>query len=106
MGKKACVGERKEERENKQTSMLAFSRILAGGLMVRGALWRRLFPHQRTCLEWLWELHRQEVRFDKRKKKKEEEKRKKRASSGCGSAPQAGGERDVNSEHILSLKTL
>eukprot|EP00967_Tisochrysis_lutea_P096544 scaffold141465_cov26-Tisochrysis_lutea.AAC.1 len=31
------------------------------GLTVPGRLWRRLFPHQRTCLEWLWELHQQEV---------------------------------------------
>ena len=67
--------------------------------MVRGALWRRLFPHQRTCLEWLWELHRQEVRFEKGKER--DKKKKKRVSSGCGSSPQAGGERDVNSEHIL-----
>ena len=27
----------------------------------QGRLWKHLFPHQRTCVQWLWELHRQEA---------------------------------------------
>jgi len=31
------------------------------GLTVPRRLWRRMFEHQRMCLQWLWELHQQEV---------------------------------------------
>ncbi|KAG1224825.1 hypothetical protein G6F35_003779 [Rhizopus arrhizus] len=34
---------------------------LDGGLRVPGELWSCLFDYQKTCVQWLWELHRQEV---------------------------------------------
>ena len=34
---------------------------LSHGLTVPGRLWKRMFEHQRTCVEWLWELHRQQA---------------------------------------------
>ena len=34
---------------------------LSDGLTVPGRLWKRMFEHQRTCVEWLWELHRQQA---------------------------------------------
>ncbi|KAI7894779.1 SNF2 family N-terminal domain-containing protein [Mucor mucedo] len=33
----------------------------AGGLRVPGELWDCLFDYQKTCVQWLWELHRQHV---------------------------------------------
>ena len=47
--------EEEEEEEEGEDENLEY------GLRVPGRLWRRLFVHQRTSLEWLWELHRQEV---------------------------------------------
>ena len=35
--------------------------LLDDGLRMPGRLWKHLFTHQRTCIEWLWELHRQEA---------------------------------------------
>ncbi|KAI8971092.1 SNF2 family N-terminal domain-containing protein [Pilobolus umbonatus] len=32
-----------------------------GGIRVPGELWESLFDYQKTCVQWLWELHRQEV---------------------------------------------
>ncbi|CEI91751.1 hypothetical protein RMCBS344292_06032 [Rhizopus microsporus] len=34
---------------------------LEGGLRIPGELWSCLFDYQKTCIQWLWELHRQEV---------------------------------------------
>ncbi|KAL1495448.1 hypothetical protein AB1Y20_016816 [Prymnesium parvum] len=34
---------------------------LAEGISVPGRIWKRLFPHQRTCVEWLWGLHQDKV---------------------------------------------
>ncbi|KAK4517380.1 uncharacterized protein ATC70_000715 [Mucor velutinosus] len=32
-----------------------------GGMKVPGELWDCLFDYQKTCVQWLWELHRQKV---------------------------------------------
>ncbi|KAL0145871.1 DNA dependent ATPase [Mucor lusitanicus] len=32
-----------------------------GGMRVPGELWDCLFDYQKTCVQWLWELHRQKV---------------------------------------------
>lgn len=32
-----------------------------GGMRVPGELWDCLFDYQKTCVQWLWELHRQHV---------------------------------------------
>ena len=45
-------GESDDELEDK---------VLDDGLRMPGRLWKHLFTHQQTCIEWLWELHRQEA---------------------------------------------
>ena len=35
--------------------------VLGGELVIPGRVWNRLFPYQRTCVKWLWELHKQGV---------------------------------------------
>ncbi|KAI8388380.1 SNF2 family N-terminal domain-containing protein [Radiomyces spectabilis] len=32
-----------------------------GGMRVPGELWNNLFDYQKTCVQWLWELHSQKV---------------------------------------------
>ncbi len=39
----------------------AEERVLPHGLLAPGRLWKRLFEHQRLCLEWLCGLHDQQV---------------------------------------------
>jgi len=59
LGGGAVGGAEEEEEEGEEDGEDADERV--PGLRVPGKLWRTLFEHQRTCLQWLWELHQQEV---------------------------------------------
>ena len=89
---------RKEKKETKRKRR--GSRVAVGAPQAGGEIRER---KRRKKEEERKEREKKEKRKRKEREKKEKRKRKekKRVSSGCGSSPQAGGERDVNSEYIL-----
>jgi hypothetical protein len=60
-GSGAGASEETGEEEEEEEEGVDDGEELVAGLTVPRQLWKKLFEHQRTCLEWLWELHQQEV---------------------------------------------
>jgi hypothetical protein len=51
----------RDMKERDQTEVPPGEEVYEGGLVVPAWINDRLFPYQRTALEWMWELHRQEA---------------------------------------------
>jgi hypothetical protein len=51
----------RDMKERDQTEVPPGEEVYEGGLVIPAWINDRLFPYQRTALEWMWELHRQEA---------------------------------------------
>ena len=55
------IGRMRKMKERDETEQPPGEEILEGGLTIPAWVNDRLFPYQRTGLQWMWELHRQQA---------------------------------------------